>query len=79
MWKRGMIGVPQDDGTYKAVRYEAKVYEEGSEYGIDGGRISKLRLTMGDKVVCNYDRGWDLLPTCQEAEIALETIKLDYK
>ena len=22
-------------------------------------------------IVCNYDRGWDIHPTCKEAEMAL--------
>lgn len=30
------------------------------EYGIDGGKISKLQIKKGYKdILCNYDRGWD--------------------
>lgn len=57
MWEMGEV-----DG-YK---YEAKVYEVGSKFGIKKGRVSKLwicnpRLSKGDKdyVVYNYDRGLD--------------------
>ena len=47
-------------------------YDEPSEtYGINGGRISKLMIKIDGKIVCNYDRGWDIHPTCKEAEMAL--------
>ena len=46
MWKEGTIGIPKKDGGYKAVHYWIKVYDEGSEFGINGGRISKLTLKM---------------------------------
>ena len=38
MWKEGTIGIPQKDGGYKAVHYWIKVYEEGSQFGINGGK-----------------------------------------
>ena len=72
MWKEGTIGIPKKDGGYKAVRYWIKVYDEPSEeYGINGGRISKLMIKIDDDTVCNYDRGLDIHPTCNEAEMAL--------
>ena len=47
MWKEGTIGIPVASGKYKAVHYWFKVYEEPSEeYGINGGKISKLSLKM---------------------------------
>ena len=39
-----------------------KHYERGSQYGIDGGRISKLEIRKGNKILANYDRGWDIEP-----------------
>lgn len=48
------------DGDFKAV---IKHFDEPSnEYGIDGGKISKLWIknTKTNKVVANYDRGWDI-------------------
>ena len=66
MWKEGSIKVNGD-----IFHYWIKQYEEGSEWGIEGGRISKLMLKRGGKIVCNYDRGWDIHPTCKEAEMAL--------
>ena len=72
MWKEGTIGIPEKSGKYMAVHYWVKVYEEPSEeYGINGGRISKLSLKMDGEWIANYDRGWDIKPTCKEAELAL--------
>lgn len=61
---RGMVGQFKEiiDGDLKAV---IKCFDEpSSEYGIDGGRISKLWIknTATDTVVANYDRGWDVRP-----------------
>lgn len=75
MWIEGTIGIPKKDGSYKAVHYWIKHYETPSkEYGINGGRISKLSLKMDDEWVANYDRGWDLKPTCEEANLALSIL-----
>lgn len=72
MWTEGTIGIPKKDGGYKAVHYCIKHYDEPSEeYGINGGRISKLSLKMDGERIANYDRGWDLEPTCEEANLAL--------
>ena len=66
MWKEGSIKV-----NGEVFHYWMKQYDEGSEFGIDGGRISKLTLKRNGTIVCNYDRGWDIEPTCKEAELAL--------
>ncbi|MFC6792975.1 hypothetical protein ACFQE0_27500 [Methylobacterium komagatae] len=42
--------------------FRAKVYDVGSEHGIDGGRISKLQIHRDGKEVANYDRGWSTKP-----------------
>lgn len=60
-WREGTIGIPTDECT-KRFHYQAKVYETGSEFGIDGGRISKLWVEMDGFTVINYDRGWDVEP-----------------
>ena len=39
MWKEGAILI-----RGKVYKYQAKVYEEGSEYGIEGGRVSKVMI-----------------------------------
>lgn len=48
--------------------FETKHFEEGSVFGIDGGRISKLRIVTlcpnndNAREVCAYDRGWCVRP-----------------
>ena len=79
MWKHGAIGIPAEDGKYTGVKYAAKVYDKGSQYGIEGGRISKLTLKINGEIVANYDRGWDIKPTCDEANTALAILLHDNK
>ena len=57
MWKEGSIKVNGD-----IFHYWMKQYDKGSEWGIDGGRISKLMLKRDGKIVCNYDRSGTLSP-----------------
>lgn len=61
MWSEGIIACPKTGGKYK---YWVKHFEEGSEFGIDGGRISKLTIRkVGEsRDLMNYDRGWDIKP-----------------
>ena len=66
MWREGTIIINK-----KGYRYWVKHFDEGSQFGIDGGRISKLMIKIDGQTVCNYDRGWDIEPTCKEAEMAL--------
>ena len=73
-WKEGALRVP-DGGIY---HYWVKAYETGSEFGIDGGRISKLTLERKGQTVCNYDRGWDVQPVDEETPIALEILLQQY-
>ena len=79
MWSEGVIGVPSEtDGKSIAVHYWVKHYENPSKYGIDNGRISKLMLKIDGKVVANYDRGWDMKPQNEAAEIALQILLYQY-
>lgn len=71
MWREGTIGIPAGGDKYIACHYWIKRYDTGSMYGINGGRISKLTIRTDNGTVCNYDRGWDVKPTCPEAEKAL--------
>ena len=50
MWSKGEIN---------GFRYEVKHYEEGSQYGINEGRVSKLSIRKDGKWLYNYDRGLD--------------------
>ena len=59
--------------------YWAKHYEESSEdYGINGGRISKLMLKRNGKIVYNYDRGLDIEPADKQTETALAILMKEY-
>ena len=69
MWREGALRI----GT-TIYHYWMKQYDEGSEYGIEGGRISKLTIKRGTEEVANYDRGWDIKPQDPEAQLALEII-----
>ena len=58
----GTIGIPQKDGSSKIAHYWVKAYDEGSAYGINEGKISKLQITIDGEMVASYDRGWDIEP-----------------
>ena len=51
MWTKGEIN---------GYKYCCKHYEEGSRFGIDEGRISKLEIRKDGRWVFNYDRGHDI-------------------
>lgn len=69
MWKEGSIKV-----GISIFHYWMKQYDEGSEWGIEGGRISKLMLKRNGEIVCNYDRGWDIKPSDPDTQLAMEII-----
>jgi hypothetical protein len=79
MWTQGTIGIKGENGRMVSVSYWIKHYEEPSgEYGISGGRISKLMLKQDGRVVYNYDRGEDIEPLTHEAEKALAILIHEY-
>ena len=67
MWKTGTFKI--NNCTFD---YSIKVYEEGSDYGIDGGKISKLTLERNGATVCCYDRRWEITPCGPNTQAALE-------
>ena len=78
MWHEGVIAIPQQNNPAVPVRYKAKVYDEGSKYGIEGGHISKLWMSIYGQEVASYDRGWDMTPTEAAAMMALEILLYEY-
>ena len=70
----------------KDYEINVKHFEMPSQFGIRHGRISKLWIAeynvengkvVGNKCVCNYDRGWDKRATTAEAKaIRDELIKM---
>ena len=73
MWREGSIKIGED-----IFHYWIKQYGGGSVYGVEGGRISKLMITRGGKIVCNYDRGRDIKPVDEDTEFALAILMEDY-
>ena len=69
MWKEGSIRV-----NGEIFHYWMKQYSEGSIWGIDGGRISKLMLKRDGRIVYNYDRGEDTPAADKNTELALQII-----
>lgn len=78
MWSEGVIASPTTGVKYK---YWIKHYEEGSEYGINGGRVSKLTIRKigEDRESYNYDRGLNTPPANEEVETVLKIILEKYK
>lgn len=79
MWNEGTIEITEKDGEKKTVEYCIKHFGEPSEdYGIKGGKISKLSLKMDGEWIALYDRGWDLKPTSKAAERAFKILVKKY-
>lgn len=61
------------DGKVGKYNFQAKLFDEGSTFGIENGRVSKLSIWDEEKrqkeqnfcnaCVVNYDRGWDIKPS----------------
>ena len=77
MWAQGTIWMAGGKVGYD---YWAKHYEEGSHFGIDGGKISKLLIRKHgeSRDLYNYDRGLDQAPVNKEVEAVLRTILTKY-
>ena len=56
------------------ITFEAKVFDNPSVFGIDGGRISKLSIRNASEEIVNYDRGWDVEPTTPEHRQIYEAV-----
>jgi hypothetical protein len=81
MWSEGTIGIPdaKDKGKYTVCHYWVKHYEESSEeYGINGGKISKLMIKINETVTANYDRGWDIEPEDEPTQLAYMILLQNY-
>ena len=74
MWAEGSLKVGNS-----IFHFWVKHFEEPSEqFGIDGGKISKLMLKRNGEVAYNYDRGLDVAPTDEDTETALAIILKEY-
>ena len=57
-------------GTINGIAFQAKVYDEDSEFGIDGGNVSKLWI----QGICNYDREWDEHPNTAKGKAMVNAL-----
>ena len=81
MWSEGVIGIPdaKDKKKHTKCHYWVKHYEEPSEeYGINGGKISKLMIKIHGTVTANYDRGWDIEPEDEPTQLAYMILLQNY-
>lgn len=61
------------DGMIDKYHFQAKLFDTGSIFGINDGRVSKLciwddevrtkKMNFVGACIVNYDRGWDIEPT----------------
>ena len=68
-WNKGENWV---DGVVGKYKFQAKLFDEGSIFGINDGRVSKLSIwdesvrqekqNFFAACIMNYDRGWDSKP-----------------
>ena len=66
-WVQGTV-----EGDGRKFTFEAKLFDNGSEFGIKEGRVSKLAVSdpvvreqtknYGESCVVEYDRGWGMRP-----------------
>ena len=77
MWSEGIIASPTTGVKYK---YWCKHYETYSQYGIDGGKVSKLciRKLDGNTDLYNYDRELDIDCADEEVRTVLNIILEKY-
>ena len=67
-WLEGAVN------RYPGYTFRAKVYDAGSEFGIEQGRISKLQVWRGDREVMSYERAWDQPPASRRDRKVLQEI-----
>jgi hypothetical protein len=74
-WVSGVV-------NYGEYVFESKLFDEGSVFGIDGSRVSKLSIRKGNSkgffdfsnCIVNYDRGWDIEPKTDEENDVFEAV-----
>ena len=65
-------------GTIEGYTFYIKQYDEGSEYGISSGRISKLEIWKDGQLFVQYDRGWSKKPSGAQVKAVYEQILREY-
>lgn len=68
-WVNGLV----NDGEYS---FSSKLFDEGSVFGINDGRVSKLCIWNSDEdLIVNYDRGWDIEPKVEYQNVYQEVLE----
>lgn len=76
-WVTGIVV----DNNGKELYFESKLFDEGSQFGINNGRVSKLNICFDkglfwDNCIVNYDRGWDIKPDHDDdVEVFMEVLR----
>ena len=68
-WTHGTATV---SGTVYA--FDVKHFDEGSDWGLKGGCISKLSIKTGEGYLVNFDRGWDRRPQTEETKAVFKAL-----
>ncbi|QBY02534.1 hypothetical protein E2K80_18800 [Rhodophyticola sp. CCM32] len=69
---------PMIDGRVTSMpgySFEARMMDEPSDYGINGGSIDRLDIHKDGKLVASYDKGWDIPPQDVAVREALQRIR----
>lgn len=75
MWSERVFSINGE--SYYA---EIKHFEQPSEFGINGGKISKLRVATDENrnTVAAYDRGWFVKPSDEDSKQAVRQILSEF-
>lgn len=68
-WTHGTATV---NGT--VYRFDVKHFDEGSDWGLKGGCISKLDIVADGDYLVNFDRGWDRRPQTEETKAIFKAL-----
>ena len=61
--------------SMKGYEFKARLFDEPSNLGIDGGKISRLDVRKDGELVMRYDQGWAVDPKTPEQKEALHRIR----
>ena len=72
--QHGVIGIPdaRDKNRYTSCRYEITCNKgKSKKYGLNGGKIIRLTISVDGKVTASYNKGWITEPEDEPSQLAL--------
>lgn len=72
--QHGVIGIPdaRDKNRYTSCRYEITCNKgKSKKYGLNGGKIIRLTISVDGKVTTSYDKGWITKSEDEPSQLAL--------